>query len=119
MMTELPYLVSMRFSRLASYVTMLGDRPLEAVFAFNKRTYEMLSPFIQSAIKEASLTAGKYHSDLMAQAADGLTTLLEEDGLVISRVATKPWRNQAQAAMRELEREGLWKEGLLDQMQRI
>lgn len=119
MITNLSHVVSMRFTRIARYLTVLGYRPLDLAIAVNAQKYHNLSPSLQLALQEAAVTAGKHCADLVARAEDEIPALLEQDNAVVSRVNVMPWRERARAAIQELEQANLWKRGLFRQIQEV
>lgn len=119
MVTELSHIVSMRVTRIAPYITILGDKPTDLIIGMNAHKYDMLAPSIQNALAEAAVEAGKYCAELVHQAEDDLPRLLDEDGGVISQVGTKIWRERSRSSMRKLEQAGLWHHGMLDEIMNL
>lgn len=119
MLTNLSHVVSMRFTRIARYLTVLAYRPLDLAIAMNAEKYHTLSPPLQLALQEAAVTAGKYCTELVEHAEDDLMTLLDEDAAIVTRVSAGPWRERSRAAIQALERAKLWKSGLLGRIQEI
>jgi TRAP-type C4-dicarboxylate transport system substrate-binding protein len=119
MLTNLSHVVSMRFTRIAPCVTVLAYRPLDLALAVNAQKYDMLSPALQLALRDAARLAGERCSQLVQQAEDDLPKLLEEDNAVIMRVGVKPWRDRSRAVIRDLERDGAWRDGLFDEIQAL
>lgn len=119
MLTNFSHVVSMRFTRLAPYVTVLDYRPLDLALAINAQKYDLLAPALQTALHEAAVTAGERCSALVRQAEDELPKLLEEDGAVVMRVSVRPWREKSQAIIRQLEQDGLWQDGLFDEIKQL
>lgn len=119
MLTNLSHVVSMRFTRIAPYVTLLAYRPLDLALAVNSQKYSMLAPSLQKALHDSAIIAGERCTALVQQAEDDLPALLEEDNAMVMRVAVKPWRDRSRSIIRELERDGLWRPGLFDEIQRL
>ena len=116
MITNLSHVVSMRFTRIAKYVSILNYRPLDLSFAMNAQRYRMLIPSFQAALMEAAATAGQFCSELLDATAKQVTTLSEEDNAFFSTVPTAPWRDQSRAVIREIERQGYWPKGFFEQI---
>jgi TRAP-type C4-dicarboxylate transport system substrate-binding protein len=114
MITNLSHVVSMRFTRIARYVTLLRYRPLDLSFAMNVQRYQMLVPSFQHALEEAALKAGEYCVELLDSTSQQLEQLVEEDNAVISRVAVGPWQIESRKITARLEKQGYWKSGLLE-----
>ncbi|RWI31462.1 MAG: helix-turn-helix domain-containing protein [Mesorhizobium sp.] len=116
MITNLSHVVSMRFTRFARFMTALDYRPLDLTFAMNLKRYQILAPHIQSGLEQAAVEAAEYCSNLLGHTRDLLPALLEEDGAVLCNVGVKAWRARSRQAFEEMENEGVWRRGLVEEM---
>ncbi|MBT1517379.1 TRAP transporter substrate-binding protein DctP [Bradyrhizobium sp. SRL28] len=114
--TNLSHVVSMRFTRFATFMTALDYRPLDLTFAMNLQRYQILAPYVQAGLEQAALEAAEFCSNLLGHTRDLLPALLEEDGAVLCNVGVKAWRMKSRQVFAEMERAGVWREGLVKEL---
>lgn len=119
MITNLSHVVSMRFTRIAKFVSLLNYRPLDLTFAVNLQRNRMLAPSFQNTVREALVTAGQYCAQLLEEAANEVDDLSETDGAIFSRIPNTSWRERSQAVIAEIEEKGYWRKGLLQEIRAL
>lgn len=116
MITNLSHIVSMRFTKVGRFVTLLNYRPPDLTFAMNLQRYQMLVPSFQIALEEAAKAARQFSNRLLEATADQIPVLLEEDDAVFCRVRTSCWQQEFREIIQRLEQKGHWRSGLFEEI---
>ena len=119
MITNLSYVINMRLTRIARYVSLLNYRPTDLNFAMHLQRYRMLLPPLQQAVINAAEVAGQVCSQLLDATNDQIATVCEQDNAIFSTVPSGPWREQSRKAIIEIERRKFWRKGLYAEIQAL
>lgn len=110
---------SAKFHEVAPYIAELNHSFSAAYITIDNRVFEELSEEHQNALIEAAQESGLYHDELVQQELDDARDMMAEEGAEFSTPDRKPFEDKVLPLAEELEKSGLWDEGLLEEILKI
>jgi tripartite ATP-independent transporter DctP family solute receptor len=119
MESPLDSVVSQKFHLAAPYVTLTNHVFASISLAINEAKYNGLTAEQRTALGEAAKAAADYSTELATKAAEGVVGAITADGGYVISVNSAPFQAKLDAAVGEQEAEGLWRAGLVKDIQAI
>jgi TRAP-type transport system periplasmic protein len=107
---------SSKFYEVAPYIIELEHTFTTNLAAISEKAYQKLSPEQQKAITEAAVEAGEYHAELVSKEWEEQKGVMKEEGAKFLSPDPAPFREKVLPMADELEKSGLWSEGLLEKV---
>lgn len=105
-----------KFHQAAPFVMKTDHLISTSHIAMHEATYQALSPELQTLVTEAAREAVDWAREQARTETDELYGKMEAEGATVVPVDTAPFAEQARAGVEEMEADGVWSEGLWDQI---
>jgi len=119
MEAPLDSVASQNFHQAAPYVTLTNHVFSAITLGMNTARLEGLSEAEQAALREAAALATDYSIELLEESRATVESQIVGDGAAVIMVDSAPFQERVAEAAARQEAEGLWREGLLDEIQAI
>ncbi|MEO1226385.1 MAG: TRAP transporter substrate-binding protein [Pseudomonadota bacterium] len=119
MEAPLDSVASQNFHQAAPYVTLTNHVFSAIALGINSNRLAALSEAEQAAMHEAAQLATQYSIQLAEESRASVVDQIVRDGAAVVIVSSTPFQERLSGAAAEQEAEGLWREGLLREIQGI
>ncbi len=112
-------IIGQKFHQAAKYVTMTNHVQSVLSLGMNAQRFDSLSDADKAALTRAVEATNDYAEQLVQEERRQAETTILNDGAYVIRLDPTPFAVKLEAAAADMEKEGLWRPGLLTDIQKL